>query len=67
MIYLLVYDDIHVDTSFGLAFEDSVEAVIFVEFAWPPKIQLWRKPPVLRIGSYATKLYRGKVGKGCVP
>jgi hypothetical protein len=54
-IYLLVHNDVHFDTSFSPALEDSVETVILIKFAWPPKIQLRRKPPVLGIGSYTAK------------
>jgi len=66
-IYLLVYNDVHFDTSISPALENSVEPIILIKFARPPKIQLWRKPPVLGIGSYMTKHYRGEVEKWYIP
>ena len=50
-IYLLIHDDIHLDTVLSPAFKDSIEAVFLIKFAWSPEIQLWRKPPVLGVGS----------------
>lgn len=37
-IYLLIHDDVHFNTSFSPALEESVEAVILVQFARPPEI-----------------------------
>ena len=63
MTYLFVYNDVHFDTGFSPAFKNSVEPVIFIKFAWPPKIYLWRQPPILRNRSYVAKLHRGVVEK----
>jgi len=49
--YLLIHDDVDFDTIFSPAFKDLVKAVIFIKFAWSPKIQLWREPPILGVGS----------------
>lgn len=59
-IYLFVYNDVHFDTSVGPALENSVEPVILIKLAWPPKIQLRGKPPVLGIGPYMAKHYRSE-------
>ena len=50
-IYLLVDNDVHFDTLLSPALEDAVKAVLLIKFAWPPEIQLRRKPPVLGVGS----------------
>ena len=55
MVYLFVYNYVHFNTGFGPALEDSVETIILIKFAWPPKINFWRKPPVLMVGSYEAK------------
>jgi len=49
-IYLLVYNDVHFYAGFSPALENFVEPIILIKFAWPPKIHLRGKPPVLGIG-----------------
>jgi len=53
--YFLVHNDVHSNTGLGLAFKDPVETVVLMEFAWSPKIQLRREPPILEDGLYASE------------
>lgn len=45
---LLVDNNINLDTLFGLALQNAVEAPLFIVRRWSTKVKLGGEPPVLR-------------------